>query len=216
MGECSCWSVGTWVSLALAVVSTTLFVLATVRLGAARRRLLRLARERDASREALLDATVRREVAEAEAEHGEPRARTDNGPLDIRLLAETEVRRAARYGRALSMILVRLPHECPPDHPAWEHLAELLRRHLRDSDHAGRFDAASSLVVLTETERVRAEEVANRVTAELAREPDGAGAGARFAVDALTAADASAEAILVRLRHAVDEAAPHPDLPPPT
>jgi hypothetical protein len=214
MGECSCWSVGTWVSLALAVVSSTLFVVATVRLGATRRRMLHLARERDVSREALLDATVRREVAEAE--QGEALASTDHGPLDIRLLAETEVRRAARYGRALSLILVRLPHECPPDHPAWEHLAELLRRHLRDSDHAGRFDAASSLVVLTETERVRAEEVASRVRTELAREPDGAVAGARFAVDALTAADASAEAILGRLRQAVDEAAPPPDLPPPT
>ena len=66
MGECSCWSVGAWTSLAMGVVSTGLLVAAMVRLGMARRQLLRLARERDAAREALLDATIRREVAEAE------------------------------------------------------------------------------------------------------------------------------------------------------
>jgi hypothetical protein len=213
MAECTCWGLGAWASLALAAVSTSLFLLSFFRLATARRLLLRVARERDASREALLDATVRREVAEAE-QSDVPEALTD-GPLDLRLLAESEVRRAARYGRDLSMVLVRLPSPCLPGDPCWTHLARHLRAHLRDSDHAGRIDATSTLIVLTETEPAVAEEVAGRLVEGLSRQPEVPSDGIRFAVDALTPADASAEAVLTRLARAVDDVAAAPEPPSP-
>ena len=212
MGECSCWSVGAWTSLAMGVVSTGLLVAAMVRLGMARRQLLRLARERDAAREALLDATIRREVAEAERrEAPEP---LEAGPLDIRALAEAEVRRAARYGRALSMILLRLPHACAPDDPLWSHLSSLLRDQLRDSDHAGRLDGASTLIVLSETSPAVADEVARRLAIELQHDRQVAQGRVRYAVDTLTGSDASAETILGRLTRTVDALSEPVDVPP--
>jgi hypothetical protein len=206
MGECTCWSVGAWVWLVLACVSTGLFAASALRLAATRRRLERVARERDAAREAMLDATVRREFAEAE--RFDPPDPYANGPLDVRLLAESEVRRAARYGRALSMILLRWPRDVLPGDPLWTRLFDVLRGQLRASDTAGRLDVSSALILLPEAELPVAQAVAARVVAEFASDPALAGDGVRFAAGSLTPADASADSILGRLTKTLEEAQP--------
>lgn len=208
MAECGCWGVGAWASLVLGVVASALFLAALARLAASHRRLARLADERDAAREALLDATVRREVAEADrADHLDLHA---NGPLDIRLLAETEVRRAARYGRAVTLVLLRWPEALAGDDPRWTRLEEVFRGQLRESDRAGHLDASTAAVVLPETDRPVAEAVAERLVAEVHRVLPG-GAPLRSVAAALTPGDATAEAILSRLVRELEPDATLPD-----
>jgi GGDEF domain-containing protein len=80
----------------------------------------------------------------------------------------TEVSRARRYGRCFSVMAIRCP-QAKTDDEAAHGLAELLRRHLRDSDISARVEPDVFLILLPEVSADALDSLERRLEADLQR-----------------------------------------------
>jgi len=93
---------------------------------------------------------------------------------------ETEARRARRYARPLSLVMLAMPPEGPGSEPRG--VVEALRGHVRDCDAIARSSERCLILMLVECPVVEARRVAERAREVLAKEY----AGARYVFGAVS------------------------------